>query len=296
MKQVLCYGEVLWDTFGTEKVAGGAPMNVALHLRQQGIDAAMISKIGNDAMGHKLVDFLKSKDLYIEDLIQTDEKLPTCEVGVSLDQNHQATYTIPQPVSWDNIQPTVSLKQHLADAQVVVFGSLACRNKTSRETLLNHLDRKTLKIFDVNLRAPHYQLETIETLAAIADVVKMNEEEALLLIGGSNKTLEESIIEFQKKFHSKTIIVTRGENGAIIWHEDKFYQHSGYRVDVADTVGAGDSFLATIVAGLLQSQPLQQVLQKACAVGAFVTSQRGANPTYSQQQLNQIVQQVQQMV
>ncbi|MBK0380402.1 carbohydrate kinase family protein [Mucilaginibacter segetis] len=279
-KQVLSFGEVLWDTFDDGKKAGGAPMNVARHLVQQGINALFASSIGTDSAGAELGKFLKKNGLHSK-LIQRDEKLPTCEVTVELDEKNQATYTIPKPVSWDNIKFTHDLEAASKKFDAIVFGSLACRSKTSFETLLNVLDENNgLKVFDVNLRPPHFDISTIESLVARANVIKMNEEEAELLIHGSNGDLKQKIKEFQKKFHSQTICVTRGENGAIIWHDNEFYEHPGFTVKVEDTVGAGDAFLATFIAGLLNEEPLQPLLEKACAVGAYVTSQRGANPVY----------------
>jgi fructokinase len=280
MKQVLCFGEILWDTFEDGKKPGGAPMNVAMHLAQQGVDVAFASRVGEDPSGDELVEFLKLNNL-LSDLIQRDNELPTCEVGIELDANQQATYIIPEPVSWDNIQTDGTLTQSAEQAAAIIFGSLACREETTRDTLLNLLDEtKALKIFDVNLRAPHYTLSTIETLTAKADVVKMNEDEAKLLIGGSNADMKDLITEFRSKYHSKTICVTRGEHGAIVWHDHEFYESPGCPVQVADTVGAGDSFLATFIAGLLKNEPMQQLIDKACTVGGFVASQRGANPPY----------------
>jgi len=282
MQQVLCFGEILWDIFDDGKKPGGAPMNVAMHLMQQQVDVAFASRVGEDDPGDELVEYLKRNNLF-SDLIQRDPQLPTCEVTVELDEEQHATYIIPQPVSWDNIQADDTLTSAAENASVIVFGSLACREEVTRNTLLNLLDEtKALKIFDVNLRAPHYTLETVETLAAKADVVKMNEDEAALLIGGSNDSLKEQIIEFRQKFHAHTICVTRGENGAIVWHDHEFYESPGCRVELGDTVGAGDSFLATFIAGMLGDQPMQQVIDKACRVGAFVASQRGANPPYDE--------------
>ncbi len=287
--QVLCFGEVLWDTFGNEKKPGGAPMNVALHLVKQGVPASLVSRIGRDTDGNKLSDFLKVNHLN-SGLLQVDEKLPTCSVEVWLDDKAQATYTIPKPVSWDNIQHNEVLAERINHVSVIVFGSLACRSKASRDTLLDLFENhKMLKVFDVNLRAPHYEKATIETLAARANVIKMNEEEAILLTGGYDEPLKDRIIEFQRKFHSQTICVTRGENGAIIYHNDKFYEHPGFDVEVADTVGAGDAFLATLIAGLINKQPMDEVLEKACAIGAFVTSQQGANPVYDQDVIQSII-------
>jgi len=280
MKNILSFGEVLWDTFGDGKQAGGAPMNVALNLAKQGANVSFASRVGMDASGYELIDYLTENHLY-SDLIQQDEELPTCEVTVQLDKASQATYIIPQPVSWDNMQTEEALTKAGKKASAILFGSLACRLETTRDTLLNLLDEtKALKVFDVNLRAPHYTLSTIETLAAHADIVKMNEEEAALLINGSNNDLKDKITEFRKKYHAQTICVTRGENGAMVWHDYEFYEHPGFKVDVVDTVGAGDSFLATFINGLLNKEPIPKVLEKACAVGAYVTGKRGANPEY----------------
>jgi fructokinase len=288
-KKVLCFGEVLWDTFGDEKKAGGAPMNVARHLVQQRVDTILASRVGVDTSGRELVDFLKDNSLY-SDIIQLDDTLPTFEVTVQLDEHKQATYIIPEPVSWDNIQTDNNLITAAVNAKAIVFGSLACRTETTRKTLLNLLDETSaLCIFDVNLRPPHYTLSTIETLAARATVVKMNEEEASLLIGGSSGSLKDKVAEFYAKYHAKTICVTRGGHGAIIWHDQQFYEHPGFKVKVADTVGAGDSFLATLIAGILHQEPMQEVLVKACAIGAFVTSKRGANPVYDNQEINAIM-------
>lgn len=279
-KQVLCFGEVLWDAFGETKVAGGAPMNVAWHLKQQGVDVAFASSVGTDRSGDQLVAFLSKSNLY-SPLIQRDEELPTCEVTVQLDSNHQATYIIPEPVSWDNVRVTAALTAAAKKADAIVYGSLACRGAVTRGTLFDILDEsEALTIFDVNLRAPHYTLETIQTLAAKASVIKMNEDEADLLIGAGSSSLQDKIIEFQKTYHAKTICVTRGDKGAILWHDENFYEHPGFLTTVVDTVGAGDSFLATLVAGLLNNHNPQQVIEKACRIGAFVAGKQGATPEY----------------
>ena len=282
MNNILCFGEILWDTFGDEKVAGGAPMNVARHLVQQGANVLFASRVGTDASGKGLVKFLKESGLY-SNLIQLDDKLPTCEVTVQLDKDGHATYIIPQPVSWDNIQLEDALEDAAKRASAIVYGSLACRDVITRDSLLNLLGETTaLKIFDVNLRPPHYTLSTIETLLAGANVIKMNEDEAALLIGGNTENIKENIIEFQKKHNAQTICITRGENGAIVWHDHQFYEHPGFKVQVVDTDGAGDSFLAAFVNGLLKKQPMTQIMERACKIGAFVAGKRGANPIYDE--------------
>ncbi len=285
MKNILCFGEILWDTFGSEKVAGGAPMNVARHLVQQGIPVSFATRVGTDASGNGLIAFLKESGLY-SNLIQPDDELPTCEVTVKLDEAGQATYTIPEPVSWDNIKIQPDLTVAASSASAIIYGSLACRDKTTRDTLVSLLDgTSAIKIFDVNLRSPHYTLETINALAAGANVVKMNEDEAILLIGGNGFNLKETIAEFQKKYHAQTICVTRGDKGAMVWHDYQFYEHPGFKVKVEDTVGAGDAFLATFVSGLLLQQPMQSILEQACFIGAFVAGKRGANPVYGSREM-----------
>ncbi|PAW95520.1 hypothetical protein CKK33_19235 [Mucilaginibacter sp. MD40] len=292
--KVLCFGEVLWDAFGEEKKAGGAPMNVARHLAQQHVSVVFASRVGKDESGKGLINFLKENKLYTANLIQKDNTLPTCEVTVELDEKNQATYIIPEPVSWDNIQSDKNLLEEAKTATIVVFGSLASRGKTTRDTLLNMLEETpALKVFDVNLRAPHYTVADIETLAARANIIKMNEEEAELLIHGSNGLLREKMVEFQKKYHTQTICVTRGENGAIVWHNHEFFEHPGFSVEVADTVGAGDAFLATFIAGIIEKQPMQKILVDACAIGSFVASKRGANPVYVRDEITGIKESVQ---
>jgi fructokinase len=279
MSNILCFGEILWDAFGDEKVAGGAPMNVARHLAQQGANVSFASRVGNDEPGGGLIDFLKSGGLY-SNLIQLDDKLPTCEVTVQLDKEGHATYVFPEAVSWDNIQPEPELSQAAKQATAIIYGSLACRRVTTRETLVNLLkDIPALKVFDVNLRPPHYTIETLETLMKTADVIKMNDDEADLLSAYGN-TLEEKILLLYNTYKAKTICVTRGAHGAIVWHNNEFVEHPGFKVKVVDTVGAGDSFLATFINGLLHNLPMPEILERACKVGAFVAGKRGANPIY----------------
>ncbi len=288
-KQVLCFGEVLWDGFGAEKKAGGAPMNVAMHLLQQQIPVQMLTRIGEDGLGNELFAYLQGQNFPTK-LIQRDPKLPTCLVTVALDENHQAKYTIPQPVSWDNIQPENTLIKEAFPFDVIVYGSLACRIETSLNTLLYLLRNQAYKIFDVNLRPPHFTLEVIETLARKADMVKMNEDEMLFLSPKNEQVLsvESQMKAFAARYQTETICVTLGEHGSIVLHQRQFYRHPGFKVKVADTVGAGDSFLATFITGFLNGLPMEEILVNASAIGAFVASSRGANPVYDQQKINAI--------
>ncbi|RYE24031.1 MAG: carbohydrate kinase [Sphingobacteriaceae bacterium] len=288
-KQVLCFGEVLWDGFGADKKAGGAPMNVAMHLLQQQIPVQMLTRIGDDDLGDELLAYLQKQN-FPTDLVQRDTELPTCLVTVTLDENHQAKYTIPQPVSWDNIQPEKTWIKEAFPFEMVIYGSLACRSETSFNTLLQLLEKPSYKVFDVNLRPPHFTDSIIKILAQKADMVKMNEEELLFLSPENEKNLllEAKMKAFSNRYHTKTVCVTLGEHGCAVLHLQKFYKHPGFKVEVADTVGAGDSFLATFIAGILKQQPMEEILVNASAIGAFVASNQGANPVYDEVKINAI--------
>jgi fructokinase len=288
-KQVLCFGEVLWDTLPEGRKPGGAPMNVAMHLKQQGTDAVLASRLGMDEAGQELKAFLQAHGLYSQ-LVQHDEKLPTCVVTVHLNEQQQASYTIPYPVSWDNIRPDPALMEAARQADVLVYGSLACRDETSKNTLLALLDTTALKVFDVNIRAPHFSMETLKLLGARADVIKMNSEELDMVAGTELAHLsEQEKVSFISDFLAcRTICITRGGAGAMALLNDNFYEHPGYQVAVVDTVGAGDAFLATFIAGMLKSDPPASILQQACAVGAWVAASHGANPPYDEKGIAEI--------
>ncbi|MBC7744473.1 MAG: carbohydrate kinase [Flavobacterium sp.] len=287
--QVLCFGEVLWDTFPEGEKPGGAPLNVAAHLKQQGINSILASRLGRDKSGDDLCIYLKEINLFSE-LIQFDDALPTCTVTVMLDPGQQASYTIPYPVSWDRIQPDEPLIKIAKNASVIVFGSLVCRDKVSKETLTGLLKSKALKVFDVNIRAPHFEMNNLKSLGGMSDVIKMNSEELDMLAGTelAHLTEKEKILFISDFLGCKTICITRGGAGALVYMNNQFYEHPGYKVEVVDTVGAGDAFLATFITGILTSQTPDLILGNACAIGAFVASSRGANPDYDQSRISAI--------
>ncbi|RZL14347.1 MAG: carbohydrate kinase [Pedobacter sp.] len=282
-KTVVAIGEILWDVFPEGKKAGGSSMNVALNLHKQNINSQFISAIGNDENGMELKNFLREEN-FPSDLVQTNA-LPTSTVEVKLDKQQQATYTIVEPVAWDAIELSEKTIEAVKNADAMVYCSLTCRNEQSRETILSLLKQAKLKIFDINLRAPFYATSTLEILLGYADVLKVNDEELLILksaleLTGNNN--EQLLKQLSKQFNIATICLTLGANGAQILHEEKLYHHKGYQVKVADTVGAGDAFLATFVASYLNDFPMDTVLDRACKVGSFVASQHGANPPYGE--------------
>ena len=290
-KQILCIGEVLWDRLPSGAKPGGAPMNVALHLHAIGQDASIASRIGNDQPGRDLKTFLENSGLSTE-FIQTDENLPTSEVLVHLDENNNATYEICEPVAWDNLQLTESQAEKAKKSGVLIYGSLASRNQQSRQTLLKLLEVDALKLIDVNLRKPYDRRELVEPLLRKSDVIKLNDDELSVFAAWHAKQDldEQQLIEWvADHYDAKLVCVTKGENGARLFCEGRFYNHAGFKINAVDTVGAGDAFLAGLLAALFDHKTYDEALAFACATGAFVASKAGATPEYNMQEIERIL-------
>lgn len=287
MYKVISFGEILWDNFKEGKKAGGAPMNVALNLHKQGLESKLISSIGNDSNGRELLDFLRKQSLPV-DLIQQHPSLSTGIVEVELDEKQHATYVIKEPVAWDEIIYQPSLSDEVRQADALVFGTLACRNAVSRDTLLKLLPSARLKIFDMNIRPPHFTAALIRQLLETCDILKINEDELLFLeglCGLPGREIKENLAEISRQFKTPVICVTLGEKGAVVFHRGDLFEHAGFKVKVADTVGSGDAFLAAFISSYLQNLPVAEVLNRACAAGALVASRSGANPDYTPEDL-----------
>ena len=289
MKNVVCFGEILWDNFPSGKEPGGAPMNVAIQLSNQGFDSTLISAVGNDLNGRELITYLEHSGLDTS-FVQVNAALPTGVVDVLLDAEGKATYTIAQPVAWDAIGFDRALSRLVAGADAIVFGSLICRDKRSRDTLFRVLDHARLKVFDLNLRPPHVSPEDLLQLLQMSSVLKVNDEELVFLktLFRLEGSVDDLLDELSARFGLECICVTFGGQGAIAWHNGKQYRHPGYQVKVADTVGSGDAFLASFLAGYLCGYSFPEILNKACAVGAFVASRPGANPQYVEEEVIKI--------
>ncbi len=290
-ENVVCFGEVLWDMLPSGAKPGGAPLNVAIHMIKHGIQPLLISKVGNDEDGKKLLGFLAGSGLSTA-MIQTDTKLPTSKVLVHLDEQKNATYEICEPVAWDNIQPDEQNQTAARSAGLLVYGSLASRNTTTRETLFQLLENSgATRLLDVNLRPPYHQQTNIEILLHKSDIVKLNDDELKIISGWNGKTgTDEELMRWMAGyFQCIAICVTRGANGAMLFIENKIYQHPGFQVNAVDTVGAGDSFLAGLIAGLAKNIPPDEALELACATGALVASRHGAVPDYSPKDIGKII-------
>jgi fructokinase len=283
MAKITCFGEVLFDLFPTGKKLGGAPLNVAYRLNALGNEVQMISKIGLDTNGTELLNDLKQNQLDTS-LIQTDDTLNTSVVQVTLNDKGSASYEIVYPCAWDRINLTKEALNTVAKADAFVFGSLVARDPVSKETLLALLEAANYRIFDVNLRKPFYHIDVLYQGMQKANFIKCNDEELYeicALLGSKFHSLEQNITFLAQQTNTSAICVTKGEYGAVLLYKDAWYYNSGFKIKVKDTVGAGDSFLATLIDGLLNGTEPQQAINRACAVGALVAGSDGANPTIS---------------
>ena len=292
-KKIICFGETLWDILPSGAAPGGAPMNVAIRSKAFGLDSSVISRVGSDALGNELINFLKKKQVDTS-LLQIDKKLPTGEVNVFIDTKGIASYDIKYPTAWDNIQLTEASIEKVKTADAFIFGSLACRDDVSKKTLFTLLNHAKFKVFDVNLRPGFFDIELIEKLIKISDLVKLNDEEIMIIanqFGSDSNDLFENISFLYRKFKTKSICVTRGERGAVFFRNSKFYINDGLIVEVADTVGSGDSFLSALIFKLLSQNNHQSTLNFACAIGTIVATKTGANPEISINEIDKIIKQ-----
>lgn len=291
MYKFACFGEVLWDVFPNHKKIGGAPLNVALRIKSFTENVSIISALGKDDLGKELMTYL-SKNKLNTDHIQVKETHETGKVKVAIDANGSASYVIEDPASWDFIELQSEAKELVSTSNVFIFGSLVCRNPVSRDTLFKLIEYANFKVFDVNLRAPFYSFEVLSDLMQKADFIKFNDEELDLISSHFNSgstNLMENMRFIARKFNASHICVTKGKDGAILLINDNFYDNEGYTVNVKDTVGAGDSFLASLIYQLTIGAPPDKALNFACAVGALVAASEGANPTIAESSILQMM-------
>lgn len=272
---------MLWDCLPSGAVPGGAPMNVALNLHQLGLRSRLISAVGKDEDGQQLLSFLGTFGIPT-DLIQINQEHETSKVLVDDADPENIKYTIVSPVAWDFIQWYPKMDNAVAESDAFVFGTLGVRNTASLTTLLKLLHHKTLRVFDANLRPPFYDFEIIETLLGFTDVLKINEDELRIFADYFDVDPEvKSVCEYlDRHFPMDLICVTQGAKGALTYQEGTIISHKGYTIQLGDSIGAGDAFLSGFIKTYLEKQPLDQVLDFACKLGAFVASKKGGTPRY----------------
>lgn len=291
MTRIVCFGEVLWDVFPTHKKIGGAPLNVANRLQALGNDVTMISAIGKGESGTKLFKYIKDSGIDVS-CIQVHNEYKTGKVKVILNEKGSASYDIKYPRAWDKIRLTEINKSAVKNSDAFVFGSLAARDDSTKGTLYKLLELAKYKIFDLNLRPPYYTKELLKKLMNEADFIKFNDDELYEVseyLGSKYRSMEQNILFISQKTNTKHICVTKGHHGAVLLYDDKFYYNSGYLIKVIDTVGAGDSFLGSLLSQLLSKVDPQEAVDFACAVGAMVAQSEGANPKISKKEIEAFI-------
>lgn len=292
MKYVIGLGEALFDCLPEGRKLGGAPANFAYHVSQFGLNGCAISAIGDDELGEEIVDtFKKVKLNHILPVVEQ----PTGTVQVTLDEKGVPQYEICLGVAWDNIPLTDKMLEVAKKAEAICFGSLAQRSERSRLTIQSFLDAapaSALRVFDINLRQNWYSANVIADSLTRANVLKINDEEldvvATMLLGecttpgkliaeDADKT-RKVCRELIKKYDLKMLILTCGAIGSYVFTLTEESYVATPKVQVADTVGAGDSFTATFVAQTLLGKTMREAHEKAVAVSAFVCTQNGAMP------------------
>lgn len=285
------FGEILFDVFLEHKKIGGAPLNVASRLSSLGADVTMISAVGNDVNGKILVKYLKDSGINTE-TVQINNTYPTGIVNVILNEKGNASYDINYPAAWDKIETSTKNKSIVKDADFFVYGSLSSRDSVSRNALKELLAVAKYKIFDVNLRIPHYTKTNVLDLLNEADFLKFNDDELNEIcedLHSNKKSLEQNIKFIAEKTNTPTVCVTLGSHGAVLFHKNKFYHNSGFKVNVVDTVGSGDSFLASLIYMLLNGKNPQYAINFASAIGSIVAQSEGANPIIYQSEIDEFL-------
>jgi len=288
--KIICFGEILWDIFPKKKIVGGAPLNVACHLQNLGIHTSLISQVGDDELGVKLLDFLSHRGITTK-FIEISKDFPTGTVDVSFDDKGSPQYEIKAPAAWDYISMNDKKSAAIKDVDALVFGSLACRSERSKECLLTLAKTAAFRVFDVNLRSPFYTKETIETLLSLADLVKMSDEElGIIAAWYLTEFDEQSALQFFKeRFELETIVLTKGKHGAICLNGNTIYSQTSFPIQLMDTVGSGDAFLAALLTKIFERKAIPSCLEFACAMGALVASQQGGTPLIKEQDITRFI-------
>ena len=276
-------GEVLWDVLPEGKKLGGAPANFAYHVSQFGFESRIVSAIGPDMLGEELLSGLGDKGL---DCMIEAVPYPTGTVQVELDGNGIPCYDIKEGVAWDNIPFTPELENLAGNTKAVCFGSLAQRSPVSRETINRFLDAMPdgdghFKIFDINLRQNFYTKDIVCNSMRKCNILKINDEEletVSVMLGLPDGTQQSRAEALLSMFGLKALILTCGAVGSYVFASGDTSYIATPKVEVADTVGAGDSFTAAFVSGLLKGLDIKQAHRLAVGTSAFVCTQEGAMP------------------
>lgn len=289
---VVGIGEALWDVLPEGKKIGGAPANFAYHVSQFGLESRVVSAVGEDKLGMEILENFREKKLNC--MIET-VPYPTGTVQVSLDAEGVPCYDIKEGVAWDNIPYTSALEGLAKQTKAICFGSLAQRSVVSRETINRFLDampdEDTLKIFDINLRQGFYTKEILCNSFRKCNILKINDEELVTvsrMFGYPGIDLQDKCWILLGKYNLKMLILTCGINGSYVFTPGNISFLPTPKVEVADTVGAGDSFTAAFISSILKGKSVAEAHALAVQTSAYVCTQKGAMPVLPPQLTGQL--------
>lgn len=276
---VIGFGEVLWDTYPTHRKLGGAPFNVLGHLQQLSFQVDMISRIGMDEDGTEILRRIREAGVG-HNHIQHDSIHPTGKVNVLLDLDGKPSYEIVDPSAWDFIAVHENSIKAVQKADVFICGTLAARNEVSHNSLRHYLAAGRYNVVDLNLRLSFYSTALIEELLQSANFLKINDDEFFTLAQMFSVAPGHLYSFLHDHFDIEVIVQTRGSNGAEASHQGNLEEHQGYSIQVIDTVGSGDAFLAGFLSRFLAGDALKASLDFGCQLGAYVATQPGAIPIH----------------
>ncbi len=281
----LAFGEVLWDVIQGEEHLGGAPFNVAAHLARLGCRSHLISRVGEDDRGRRILDRMRSLGIR-ENWVQRDSLHPTGVVEVRLDTEGQPSYNILE-AAWDHIETGGEALQALGERtwDAFIFGTLAQRSPVSRAALtaLRRAVRARVVLYDINLRPGCEDLGIVRLSLKGANIVKLNDHEARLLgpwLFGAELTDQELANRLCREFGADVVCLTRGAEGCSVYWRGNCEHVAGTKVKVADAVGAGDAFAAAFLCRYIAGSTPPSCAAFANRLGAYVAARHGAVPVY----------------
>lgn len=282
-RYIIGMGEALWDCLPEGRKIGGAPANFAYHAGQFGFRSMAISAVGDDELGNEIIEKFDARGLthYLQKV-----DYPTGTVQVTLDDKGIPCYEIKENVAWDNIPYSAELEEIAHNTKVVCFGSLAQRHGVSSETINRFIDampqgEDIYKVFDINLRQSFYDKETIVNSLNKCNILKINDEELVVIkkmFGFEDMDQAQVCRSLISGYNLKMLILTCGTDGSYVYTSDSESFQPTPKVEVADTVGAGDSFTAAFISSLLKGKGIKEAHKRAVDVSAFVCTQNGAMP------------------
>ncbi len=280
-------GEVLWDIFESNKRFGGAVANVAFHFGQLGAKSYIVGAVGDDELGEEGRAYLIDHGMDMSG-VSVVKGFPTGTVNVKLDENKVPTYDIIEGVAWENLPWNPALEDIAKKLDAVCFGSLAQRGELTRTTIHTFIDAlrpECLKVYDVNLRINGYTDDIIKSSLEMADVLKLSDEEIKVVatIAGIDSGMDDDTIinKLIDKYELKSVLYTLGKDGATLYVDGQSYHYASEPIKPVSTVGAGDSFTARAIFGMLNKEDPLTIIKKACEMAAYVCMQEGAMPKLS---------------